>query len=808
MVYRIQYKPDMKYQMFLAGICLLIFSACSVRQDPVEDQTQIIPELVQQPTPTPPPTPTPLPAMRVTSADDAFFLGYYDEAKVGYQNALAEAGDADTQSAALLGLIKTEFERGNCDAVIQSHQQITTQFPGSQPSQVSNYFAAKCYESREDYASAAISYANLQAARPGIIDDFLFELIGDARSNAGDYSNAIPAYYASLNANPPGDNDMMMINIGKSYQALSNDTEAIRVFSELLETTQSDYTRASVNLLIGQSYLNLGLPEQAYARFQDSVNNYPRSYDSYTGLVQLVNDGIPVNEMNRGIVDYYAGQYGYALDALNRYLTETPDHEGAGHYYSALSLKAMENHEDAIAELDALIQDHKGDRFWNLAWDEKSTIQWAYLDNYAGGAQTLIDFVAEVPDAVEAPQFLFDAARIQERGGMLSQAAANWARLIDEYPGAELSLRALFLSSITHYRLGNFDQALLGFQRTAVLATDDESQSEAYYWIGKSQTASGDLASALTSWETAARLDPTGYYGIRGRQMITNEEAYAQPSNYDLGFDLLVERNEAKEWLVSTFNLDPAMDLDSLDLLANNPNYQRGVFFWHLGEFNLAATEFETLRQTYATDPVANFRLIPEFLKYRMHRDAIFSARQILNLANLDDDTSLTAPIYFNHIRFGPYFRELVTLAGQNANINPLLLFSLIRQESMFQSRAGSSAGAMGLMQLMPATGKEMAENLNWPPDFTNTDLWRPDVNITLGTRYLMTQRDYLGGNIAASLAAYNAGPGNAQKWLELANSDMDLFLEIIRFEETRNYLMQIGEFLNIYNMIYQRNPA
>jgi soluble lytic murein transglycosylase len=126
----------------------------------------------------------------------------------------------------------------------------------------------------------------------------------------------------------------------------------------------------------------------------------------------------------------------------------------------------------------------------------------------------------------------------------------------------------------------------------------------------------------------------------------------------------------------------------------------------------------------------------------------------------------------------------------------------------MFQSRAGSSAGAMGLMQLMPATGKEMAENLNWPPDFSNSDLWRPDVNITLGTRYLMNQRDYLGGNIAASLAAYNAGPGNAQKWLELSNGDMDLFLEIIRFEETRNYLMQIGEFLNIYNMIYQLSPG
>jgi soluble lytic murein transglycosylase len=108
----------------------------------------------------------------------------------------------------------------------------------------------------------------------------------------------------------------------------------------------------------------------------------------------------------------------------------------------------------------------------------------------------------------------------------------------------------------------------------------------------------------------------------------------------------------------------------------------------------------------------------------------------------------------------------------------------------------------------MPATGEEIASNLNWPPNFTAEDLWRPDVNITLGTRYLAQQRDFLNGDMNAALAAYNAGPGNAQTWQELAEGDPDLFLEIIRYDETRNYLMQITEFLNIYKMIYQSNPG
>jgi len=798
----------MKKPAAFAIFSIFTLAACSVI--PNSPALPVVGELepTQQNTLTPLPSPTPVPEIRISNGDEALFLGYYDDARDAYQTALGQASDAENQSAALLGLIKTAYEQGDCNTVFNSFQQLTNQFPGSLPAVYANYFAGKCFDQNQDFTSAVAAYTNLQSAKPGIIDGFLFELMGDSRSNAGDYLNSIAAYQAALASFPQADLDSLMIKIGQSYQAAGNDTEAIRIFLELYNTTQSDFTKATANLLSGQSYLNLGLPEQAYARFQDSVNNFPRSYDSYTGLIQLVNDEIPVDELNRGIVDFYAGQYGYALDAINRYLANNPTHEGAAHYYKALSLRAMENYEEAVLELDELIRDHKGDRFWNLAWDEKSTTQWAYLDKYSEGAQTLIDFIAEVPDAAEAPQFLFDAGRIQERGGFLTQAAATWGRLIIEYPGAEASYRALFLSAITNFRLENYPQALLDFQRAAVLASDAETQSSAHFWVGKTQAAMNDLPSALSSWETAANLDPTGYYGIRGRQKILNEEALTVLSEFDLGFDLSGERSQAKEWLISAFNLPTDSNLDDLGGIADDLNYQRGVFFWQLGEYGLATEEFEKLRQTYSADPVASFQLIPEFLIFRMYRAAVFTSRQVLNLANLDDETSLNAPVYFNHIRFGPYFRDLVTQAGQNAQINPLLLFSLIRQESMFQSRAGSSAGAMGLMQLMPATGEEVATNLNWPPDFIAEDLWRPDVNITLGTRYLAQQRDYLNGDSFAALAAYNAGPGNAQTWLELAKGDPDLFLEIIRYNETRNYLMQITEFLNIYKMIYQSNPG
>ncbi len=130
-------------------------------------------------------------------------------------------------------------------------------------------------------------------------------------------------------------------------------------------------------------------------------------------------------------------------------------------------------------------------------------------------------------------------------------------------------------------------------------------------------------------------------------------------------------------------------------------------------------------------------------------------------------------------------------------------MFSVIRQESLFEGFVRSSAGAHGLMQIIPATGQQIANELNWPPEYSDPDLYRPLVSVTYGSYYLHKTRDMLNGDIYGGLAAYNAGPGNALVWQQLANGDPDLFLEIIRFEETRNYIRYIYEIFSAYRALY-----
>jgi soluble lytic murein transglycosylase len=93
---------------------------------------------------------------------------------------------------------------------------------------------------------------------------------------------------------------------------------------------------------------------------------------------------------------------------------------------------------------------------------------------------------------------------------------------------------------------------------------------------------------------------------------------------------------------------------------------------------------------------------------------------------------------------------------------------------------------------------------MGWPEDYSDADLYRPEVSIRMGARYLSRQYNYFGGSMFATLAAYNGGPGNTGYWTALAGEDPDLLLEVIRAEETRKYITQIYEFFNIYRILYE----
>jgi soluble lytic murein transglycosylase len=108
-------------------------------------------------------------------------------------------------------------------------------------------------------------------------------------------------------------------------------------------------------------------------------------------------------------------------------------------------------------------------------------------------------------------------------------------------------------------------------------------------------------------------------------------------------------------------------------------------------------------------------------------------------------------------------FRADPTQRGSEG-LSPLFLFSVVRQESLFEGFIRSTAGARGLMQIIPTTGASVARAVGWPLPFELDDLYRPNVSVRLGTEYMASNRRQFDGDMYATLAAYNAGPGKRRR--------------------------------------------
>lgn len=150
--------------------------------------------------------------------------------------------------------------------------------------------------------------------------------------------------------------------------------------------------------------------------------------------------------------------------------------------------------------------------------------------------------------------------------------------------------------------------------------------------------------------------------------------------------------------------------------------------------------------------------------------------------------------------RFPLAYQEHVNTTAQDVALEPHLLFAIARQESAFTPDARSSAGALGLMQLLPSTAKQTARRSGF--QVTNHELLNPQTNIALGGRYLNQLMQEFEGNRILAAAAYNAGPNRVRKWLnsdEQTRLPYDIWIETIPYRETRGYVQNVLAYSVIY---------
>ncbi len=753
-------------------------------------------------TPIPTPTPTPKPAEWLDTADRARFVGDWDTAVEDYQTVMGNSPPAEVEAQAALGLGLVLVEAERYDQAITVLSDLITTHPDDPQLGLAYFLRAESRQAGDDPAQAIPDFRQYLDLRPGRIDSLVHEDIGDALRASGDPASAVAEYQAALQLPHLSGDVALQIKIGQAFVEAGDLSQALAKFDEIYRFAPDDSTRATANLLAGQVLETMGDSQGAYQRYQDSVDNFPTAYDSYVGLVRLVNAEVPEDDFQRGLVDFNAAAYEPALAALSRAVQSEPS--GTAYYYLGLTRRALGDAQGAVRDFEAVIQSYPDDPHFEDAWMDKAYTQWAYLDQYSLAVQTYLDFAANRPQSSQAPQALFNAGRTAERNKDLQRAAEIWLGLPETYPGSDLDYQAVFEAAIVLYRDGDFSGALSALGRAGDLASTSGQRAATQLWIGKADQALGKGDEAKAAWEQAAAADPTGYYSERAADLLAGRSLFEPLGLFNFTTDLALEKADAEAWMRTTFDLDPGLQLDELSQsLSTDPRMIRGRELWALGQTGPAKQEFEALRHAVENDPVATYQLMQALLDIGLYQPAIFAARQVLNLAGMDDAATMQAPVYFNHIRFGPYFGDIILPEAVNQGFDGLFLLSVVRQESLFEGFITSYAAARGLMQVIPSTGQSIADQLGWPTGYSSDDLYRPLVSVRFGTYYLAQQRDRFDGDLFAALAAYNAGPGNSAIWKDLAPDDPDLFLEVIRLDQTHRYLTTIYEIFDIYRNLY-----
>ncbi|ARS49730.1 lytic transglycosylase [Ectopseudomonas mendocina] len=303
-------------------------------------------------------------------------------------------------------------------------------------------------------------------------------------------------------------------------------------------------------------------------------------------------------------------------------------------------------------------------------------------------------------------------------------------------------------------RHGRWDEA---YQLTQRMPADLASSNRWRYWNARSlQLAQPNSQQPIALYQSLAK--ERDFYGFMAADQV---KAPYQLNNQPLA-------------------LDPKV----VQKVRNTAGIRRAMEFHARGQIVDGRREWYHVSRLFSRDElVAQARLAYEMEWY-------FPAIRTISQAQYWDDLE---------VRFPMAHRDQLVREAKRRDLHSSWVFAITRQESAFMADARSHAGAMGLMQLMPATAKETARKFGIPLASPQHVL-NPDTNIQLGAAYLSQVYGQFNGNRILASAAYNAGPGRVRQWLRGADHlSYDVWVENIPFDETRQYVQNVLSYSVIY---------
>ena len=368
--------------------------------------------------------------------------------------------------------------------------------------------------------------------------------------------------------------------------------------------------------------------------------------------------------------------------------------------------------------------------------------------------------------------------------------AIDFYRELDQrFPTGRLGHYAHWKASWLSLRQGRTEDAKQGFEEQISKYPDSAEIPAALYWRGRLAEDAKNIPVARAYYRKVIDRFTNYYYADRSRERLAlvGSGAVAQEALLDHIPPVTVPKAQ--------FADAPEDDLRA----------QKAKLLENCGLFDYAIKELQKDAPKDGPDWTAAeiARLYQESGGY--HRALNYMKRTVPTYFSLDYNA--LPRFYWETLFPRPYWTDLKRYSSAN-DLDPYLVASLIRQESEFNPGAISHANALGLMQVLPGTGKKLAKEVKLKR-FRAEQLLIPTTNIQLGTRYFKELLDQFDGHPEYALAAYNAGSDRVQAWLSDGNfRDPQEFVESIPFTETREYVQAIMRNASVYKKLYPATAA
>jgi soluble lytic murein transglycosylase len=633
----------------------------------------------------------------------------------------------------------------------------------------------------------------LNRARPlaGDLGDYVNFYLGTAYQQTGRLAEAIAVFSAFDKTYP----ESLLIRDAHVVYAntLTQDGRAQEAI-DLLEADRQP-VRVDLELALGRCYEAANQPAKALVIFRNIYYTMPLSWEATQvqgDLLKLAASAPPVSvEARRTRADLLLRGKQYVA-AASEYQGLAAEANPADHLQIELALAESLRHagenRDAKKILESLPTtppDIGAQRLFNLAEISRST-------NDDDAFLRMVDQLRqEYPTTSWLEQALFSAGNIFLLRHDYDHAIDAFREVQQRFPNGGRASYAHWKAAWLSLRQGRNAEAIKGFEDQIALYPTSSEIPAALYWRARLAEEDNDPAMARAYYQKLSQRYRNYYYGELARQQLARTRQTAKLTNVsDTQHYTLLDH-------IPPINASDKITADPLP--TDNLRVQKAELL-----ANGALLDFSIRELRAAADEDKGNWLAPEIARLYTEAGRYDAAIETLKHAAPNYfavDLSSLPRAYWEGLFPKPYWVDLRRYSSANA-LDPYLVASLIRQESAFNPNAVSRANAVGLMQLLPKVGRGVAKQEKLKR-FSTQQLFSPNVNMQLGTRYFRSMVDKFGA-FEYALAAYNAGTDRVQEWLGQGKyRDPQEFVESIPFTETREYVQNILRNASVYRQLY-----